>query len=586
MFAEILESMKYNEYPSFSELLGKMVIPYGSNPGVYNFALTPFYSDILSQLDDKDTEVIGLQIASQSGKTQLLICIALAWCIKYGTPVYFCVPTKKVAEDHFLNKILPIVNSTPLLSNLLIRDETTGKVSKKTQKGLSVRFNGGGSLIMDFAGARTFLQSYSTSLLVLDEYDKIEASRRKGSSDLMENALARISSFASKNKHVLIGSTPTYPNFGVSKLREQSTQYVYKYACPSCGVVHEPDFYNLHLKDHKKDALTEAELGSQLRSITNDALLYLQCPDCKDPLWEWQKDSTKSKGYWEEVPNSSGRRDWVSYHVSGLFGLRKWKNVYQSWIGACIEYKGKAGTDKYRAFNNEVLGIPYELRLAPSLKLADIKLGDYLKGEHKDIHSISTGIDVQTEQKIIYVTVVGFGEAGKYALIDWYSRTWTTEQELLETIRSIHNAKFGSLSNKYTYVDTGGSMGTVIMDICRKVSYHACIGVKGSPRVRDWTYRGASTPENYKPLFIHPHKTNQRLDELIQNGLSFPVDFDDMIFFTHLKNEIPTIQKSEVIYKKISDHAPNDYRDALRYALFGGIYSGLEVKKAKVSFGW
>lgn len=585
MFQEILEAINWKEYPSFQELLGKMVIPYGSNPGVYNFTLTPFYNDILFQLDNKDSEVISLQIASQSGKTQLLICIALAWCIKYGTPVYFCVPTKKVAEDHFLNKILPIVNSTPFLSDLLIRDETTGKVSRKTQKGLSVRFNGGGSLVMDFAGARTFLQSYSTSLLVLDEYDKIEASRRKGSSDLMENALARISSFASKNKHVLIGSTPTYPTCGISKVREQSTQHIYKYACPKCGVIHEPEFYNLHLKDHKKDSLTEIELGNQLRSISNDSQLYLQCPDCKENLWEWMKDSTKSKGFWEEVPNSSGRRDWVSYHVSGLFGLRKWKNVYQSWIGACIEYKGKAGTDKYRAFNNEVLGIPYEIRLAPSLKLSDLKLGNFLKGDSKDIHSIATGIDVQTEQKIIYVSVVGFIEAGNYQLLDWYPRPYTNIADLKEIVKAIHSTKYGTIQNRYTFLDTG-NQGVALMDLCKTVSYHSCIGVKGSSRIRDWAFRYPSTPDNYKPLFIHPHSTNQRLDELIRNGLEFPKDFDDLVFFTHIKNEIPTIQKGAVIYDTISNHAPNDYRDALRYAIFGGIHSGLEIKKAKVSFGW
>lgn len=585
MFSEILKSLEYKEYPSFSELLGKMVIPYGSNRGVYNFGLTPYYKEILEQLDRPEIEVISLEIAAQSGKTQLLVAIALAWAIRYSTPVYFAVPTKSVAEDHFLNKLMPIVNSTPFISELLIKDGTTGKVSRKTAKGLSVRLQGGGAVHFTFAGSRTFLQSYSTSLLILDEYDKIDVSRRKGSSDLLTNAQARTSSFAGKNKKVLIASTPTYSHFGIDGVRDISTQFTYKYACPNCGVAHSPDFYNLYFDGHGKNDLTEAELGLQLRAIKEDSQFCLVCPDCKSKIYEWQKLAISGSGYWEEIPNTQGRRDYLSYHVNGLFGLRKWRQIYQSWIAASVEYKAKKGTSAYRAFNNEVLGIPYEIRLAPSLKLSDLKLGNYLKGDNREVHSISTGIDVQTEQKLIYVSVVGFLGAGSYALIDWYNRPYNNEQELREIIKGIHHAKYGTVANKYTMVDTGGSIGSVIMDICKTVSLHNCIGIKGSPKIRDWSYRAASTSENYKPLLIHPHTTNQRLDELLASGLVFPGDFDDSVFFTHLRNEIPTMDKSNIIYKKISDHSPNDYRAALRYSLFGGIYYGLEINKPKLTLG-
>ena len=586
MFAEILKGLEYKDYPSFSELLEKMVIPYGSNRGVYNFGLTPYYKEILEQLDKPEIEVISLEIAAQSGKTQLLVAIALAWAIRYSTPVYFAVPTKSVAEDHFLNKLMPIVNSTPFISELLIRDETTGKVSRKTAKGLSVRFQGGGAVHFTFAGSRTFLQSYSTSLLILDEYDKIDVSRRKGSSDLLTNAQARTSSFAGKNKKVLISSTPTYSHIGIDGVRDISTKFTYKYACPSCGVAHSPDFYNLHFDEHAKNELTEHELGTQLREIKEDSPFCLVCPDCKSKVYEWMKPAINQAGYWEEVPNTQGRRDYLSYHVNGLFGLRKWRQIYQSWIAASIEYKSKKGTSSYRAFENEVLGVPYEIRLSPSLKLSDLKLGNYLRRDNREAHSIATGIDVQTEQRLIYVSVVGFLGAGSYALIDWYNRTYKDEQELREIIKGIHLAKYGQVQNKYTMVDTGGSIGTVIMDICKSISLHTCIGVKGSPKLRDWTYRAASTNENYKPLLVHPHTTNQRLDELLTSGLDFPRDFDDSEFFTHLKNEVPVIDRSSIIYKKISDHSPNDYRDSLRYALFGGIHYGLEINKPKVSFGW
>jgi phage terminase large subunit GpA-like protein len=586
MFADILKSLEYKEYPSYEELLQKIIVPYGANKGVYNFDKVPFYKEILAQLNKPNIELIALMIAAQSGKTQFLIIIALLWAIRNSTPVYFAVPTKGVADDHFLNKLMPIVNASPFLSDLLIKDVTTGKVSRKTQKALSVRFVGGGSVHMVFAGSRTFLQSYSTSLLILDEYDKIDVSRRKGSSDLLTNALARTSSFASKNKKVLIASTPTYSHKGIDAIRDISTKYIYKYVCPHCGTIHEPDFYNAYFDGHKKDNLTEIELGSQLREITTDSQFCLLCPDCKGKIYEWQKVDISNKGFWEEIPNSEGRNDFITYHVNGLFGFRQWKQIYQNWIGACIEYKGNKGNTSYRAFNNEVLGIPYEIRLSPMLKLADLKLGNYLPKDNRDCHSIATGIDVQTEQKLIYVSVVGFIGAGSYALIDWYSRGYDNEQQLREIIRSIHSAKYGELTNKYTMVDTGGSIGTVVMDICKSVSLHYCIGVKGYARVRDWAYRGVSTAENYKPLLIHPHSTNQRLDELLDSGLVFPANFDDMVYFTHLKNEIPIFEKAGIVYKKINDHAPNDYRDSLRYALFGGIFHGLEIKKAKVSFGW
>lgn len=586
MFAEILKSMEYKEYPSFSELLEKIIVPYGSNRGVYNFGLTPYYKEILEQLEKPEIELISLSIAAQSGKTQWLIVIALLWSIRNSTPVYFAVPTKGVADDHFLNKLMPIVNASPFLSDLLIKDETTGKVSRKTQKGLSVRFVGGGSVHFVFAGSMTFLQSYSTSLLILDEYDKIEASRRKGSSDLLTNALARTSSFGGKNKKVLIASTPTYSHKGIDGIRDIATKFVYKYACPHCGTIHEPEFYHLYFEGHSKENLTEIELGNQLRKINPDSQFCLVCPDCKGKIYEWQKVDISNKGFWEEIPNSEGRNDILSYHINGLFGLRKWRQIYQTWVGACIEYKGNKGNSSYRAFNNEVLGIPYEIRLSPTLKLADLKLGKYLPKENREAHSIATGIDVQTSQKLIYVSVVGFIGAGSYALIDWYSRGYDNEQHLKEIIKSIHSAKYGEVTNKYTFMDTGGSMGMVVMEICKAVSLHNCIGIKGSPRVRDWAYRGVSTPENYKPLLINPHSTNQRLDELLDSGLVFPSNFDDMVYFTHLKNEIPIYEKGLIVYKPIASHSPIDYRDSLRYSIFGGIHHGLETKKAKVSFGW
>lgn len=586
MFQEILDSLKYKEYPTFEELLEKIIVPYGANKGVYSFDKVPFYREILEQLTKPEIELVSLMIAAQSGKTQFLIIIALLWSIRNSTPVYFAVPTKAVADDHFLNKLMPIVNASPFLSDLLIKDVTTGKVSRKTQKELSVKFVGGGSVHMVFAGSRTFLQSYSTSLLILDEFDKIDVSRRKGSSDLLTNALARTSSFASKNKKVLIASTPTFAHKGIDAIRDVSTKFIYKYACPHCGTVHEPDFYNVYFDGHKKEGLTEIELGQQLREIKPDSQFCIICPDCQGKIYEWQKVDISNKGFWEEIPNTEGRNDFVSYHVNGLFGLRQWKQIYQTWIGASIEYKSNKGNTAYRAFNNEVLGLPYEVRLRPLLKLADLKLGNYLPKDNREVHSIATGIDVQTVQKIIYVSVVGFIGAGSYALLDWYTRTYNNEHELKDIIKSIHSAKYGSVSNKYTFVDTGGTIGTVVMDICKSVSLHNCIGVKGNAKLRDFAYRGISTPENYKPLHIHPHLTNQRLDELLDSGLVFPANFDDQIFFTHLKNEVPTIERNSIIYVPVNSHAPLDYRDALRYAIFGGIHYVLETKKANVKFGW
>lgn len=580
MFEHILKALEWREYPSWAEMVEKIVIANGPFPGLFDLSRTPWHKQMLEDLDNPDIKLISFVTGAQLAKTQNNINNGLIWTIKNNVPVYFIAPTKDVCANIFANTVVPIVENTQMFKDLLIKDPSTGRVSRKTYKGLSVRFYGGGSFSLVHASARLALQQKTTSLIIIDEYDKCLQYWPKTNSDMLTNADRRVSAFAGKNRKILIGSTPTYKGFGIEALREDSTKKIFRCKCPKCSEFFAPTFYNLYFENYPKDNLTELQIREQVKKLNSKSRLYLKCPHCSHEIESWAKPLIVSGAEWSDVDNSGSTTSRVSYASSGLFGFSAWWEVYLSWLEARLK------PEKYRGFKNEVMGEAFEERQLPHLKLTDLVRGNHIRGAEKDVLGIATGVDVQPKQKLIYFSVVGFRKQDEYSLIQWGHIPFKDYEDLEEIIKKLHYSNYNGFNNNYTFVDSGAD-ASAIVPICKRISYHNCLALKGNGKNKSDVYRYPSTLENYHPVLVHPHTTNKLLDEYIRNGsLLFPADFDDMTYFNHIKNEIEKIEKGKFIYDRISSSAEIDYRDSLRYSIHCGKYYQLGSKKNGWSFGW
>lgn len=569
LLSRLLDSVDYD----WQSVAKDIVIPSGPFPGNYDINKTPWFAEVFKKLDDPELFCISLMIPAQTGKTQFLICVALCWAIKNKLPVYFYVPTRTEAQEYFNNKIRPIVEKTKFLYDALMVDRS-GKESKSTYKGSSVRFANGGSLNVIGSRGNLAFQGKSSSLIILDELDAMLANATYKQASILDNAKQRLSSFAGKNRKLLISSTPTFEDRGISVVRQESQQYNFHCVCPLCSASFAPDFSQLFAKDfaetHKID---QDERKLQLGRITPRSEFYLKCPSCEKKIPEYYKQRLAEEGTYKETINPNGAYNYQSYHVGGLLGFRSWGEIYTTWLKA-------DDVHRRRNFKNEVLGLPYSTNIKQLLKISDIKKSEYIRGHVDSGWTIVTGWDIQTEQKIAYGAAIGIKNETEMVLIDWFREKFQNYSNLTEIIKLRHGKIYGTTKNKLTLIDSGKDTQQ-IYSLCSEIDFHNIIPIKGIDSGSD--RRGTATPEKNSPLLINRFASNVQLEDYLREGkMLFPKDFSDMEFFSHVSNGVLTLVRGKEVYKKANENKPNDYRDALRYALSGAKYENVWKVNGKI----
>lgn len=585
-FSKLSEYLTWEELGTWISEIEKVIVPFGSNSGPYDLMYTPYFKKMIDDLHNESIEVVSLMIPAQIGKTLLLLIIGIIWAIRYGVPVYYFMPSMSTCDEIMNSKVLPLIHANKHILEQIEHDGT-GNLARGRIKKHIVNFKNGGSFNVLTVGSRQGLKGKTTSLVILDEYAELVQSSPKSLGDVLERSYGRISQYTGYNRKVLVASTPTFENINIDHVRNMSKQFRYYHTCSNCNSQSEIKFEDIRIDGFTK---SEGNIIDQRRAVESGCPIFYTCPTCGQKYFEYEKRDMLTRCNWIEIDNPNYDARYVNYSLQGVYGHRTWKEIYLQYLGT------KDNIAKLKAFKNEVLSEPWVNFKKQTLKIDDLKRNQVPRGKIGNAKAIATGIDIQTTKHEIYYSIIGITDSQNIALIDWGFKAYSTFDELKILISELHTEVYEGMQNSFTFVDSG-SKGSIVTRICWEISKKDCVAVKGDStsnearKIYSLVFRNkshdSSRLETYTPLLIHPHKTNDELDTYISEGyLTIPVDFDDPFYFEHIASEVPVLKNGKTEYSVISNRQ-NDYRDALRYAIFGSIYNklGQKPKKNLILFG-
>lgn len=340
--------------------------PYAGN---YGWKYHPWVKGIL---DSKATFNVTLKSA-QGGFTEIAINRAL-WHIDINKrDVLYVLPTATNAGDFSKARFGGALHNSPYLKSLFTSTNSIG-LKQAGATNLYIRGSRGDSN----------LKSVPASVLMLDEFDEFDQRA-------VYLALERLS--GQPDKEIWFISTPTIPNYGVSKEYLMTTQEHYTFKCPLCS---------------RHTELMFPECLEMFGETINDRDVhksYLKCKECQGKLPHETKFEWLANGTWKST-YENGDPDRRGYYMNQL---------YSSTVSPAeltVAYLRGLG-DEFAAqeWNNSKLGLPF---VGESSQLNDTQIDaavrDYSTNDARPI--------VGGSRKI---RTLGYdqGKTGYYVVIEW-----------------------------------------------------------------------------------------------------------------------------------------------------------------------
>jgi len=341
-------------------------------PGKYGWKYHPWVREIL---DSKATFNVTLKSA-QGGFTEVAINRAL-WTIDIRKrDVLYVLPTATNASDFSKARFGGALVNSPYLKSIFTSTNSIG-LKQAGSTNLYIRGSRGDSN----------LKSIPASVLILDEFDEFDQRA-------VSLALERLS--GQPEKEVWFISTPTIPNYGVSKEYPLTTQEIFTFKCPRCS---------------KHTYLIFPDCLEMCGEHINDPDVhrsYIKCRECKgklphDTKWQWL-----AKGLWEATYNN-GDPDRRGYSMNQL---------YSSTVSPAemtVAYM-RGLTDEYAAqeFNNSKLGLPY---LGESAQLNDDLIDQAIA---KSTHSRDGERPRAGARDRLITMGIDQGKIGYFVIVEWF----------------------------------------------------------------------------------------------------------------------------------------------------------------------
>ena len=445
--------------------------------GQWRTSRTPYVREVLREMSPSSpTRRVVLMWGAQLGKTESILN-----CIGYGIhhrpgPIMMVQPTVDVAMNVSKERIVPLVQNTPALSERVL--ENRSRDGNNTI--LTKRFFGG---FLKIAGANSAAGLRSTPIrdLYPDEVDAYPLDV-DGEGDPLELARKRQTNFA-RGKELTTG-TPTIKGFSVIE-REylRGDQRKYLVPCPHCG---SEDWLRWGNIDYRSDDPTTASL---------------LCTSCGALTEERHKREMLERGRW--VPTAPGDGITKSYHLSSLYSPLGWL----SWVQLVREWQdAKKDPSKLKVFVNTRLAETWEER-AESVEPDVIfsRKEAYASEVPAGVGVLVAAVDVQAD-RLEYV-IKGFGAGEESWLIAWneipfiappdakdrgrYDAWLELDRELLESWDHESGKK---LRVECVAVDSGFKSDDVYR-FCKARAHRRVFAVKGGS-------------ETGKPLVGRPSKNN------------------------------------------------------------------------------
>lgn len=458
-----------------------------AEPGLIDFARTPYQYGIMEAWDDPEVEVISMMVAAQMAKTTVILAaLGKTYTVAgEGAPVLVLMPTIDNCQMLSRERIQPMIDHSPDMK----RAEVKGRKGEVSSTNLQKRSRNGTVINLVGSNAPAGLASRSIKVLLADEVDRFAVSAGHEGNPLAL-AMRRLNTFKGNGAKAIITSTPTLR--GISEIERywnMGDQRIFLCKCPHCEHEHELVFDNLEW-----DGRDEHGHGGDYETAR------YPCPDCGTCWSEADRLQAITEGHWEIT------RPWIKGHASfrstALISpwVGNWKNAAKEFI----ESRGDPALE--RVFVNTFLGETYS---SDDLNIDEEELIKRMEGFGLDlipeeVLAITGGADIQRDR--IELTTIGHSETQSYILAHEIihgdtsgTRVWSDFEEALS--RKFQHALGNEIGYDAVAVDSGYLTQTV-MGFAEKNSWRGVVAVKGVSGERPQWEQSKGQQQKGKILFL------------------------------------------------------------------------------------
>lgn len=462
-----------------------------SEPGRWRTSRTPYLKEIMDCLSTQSpVQRVVVMAGAQVGKTECGNNWIGYVISRAPAPMLMVQPTIQMAQRVSQQRIMPMIESTPVLREKIRTAKTGDMVNSKFTKEFD-----GGILMMSGANSSSGLRSMPIRYVFLDEVDEYPGDL-EGQGDPVALAEKRTDTFS--RRKILLTSTPTIS--GLSRIEKEflvSDQRKFFIPCPACGHM---DFlqwtpggrsgregHHHHIVFDKHDLSTVA----------------MACSSCGERIPEGYKPSMFEAGEWRPTAKGDGKT--VGFHLPALYSPLGWK----SWR-TCVEDFLRAKDDPFllKAWVNTTLGEAFEEK-GQSVDAGSLRA----RAEHYNeevpagVGALTAAVDVQSDR--LEVVVKGYGDGEESWLVDFsqiYGDPATLHpwEELDRFIARKFKHESGHMMGiSSTTVDSGGHHTEQVYRYCKARFSRRVFAIKGSSTSgRPLVERPSSNNRYRVPLFM------------------------------------------------------------------------------------
>lgn len=372
---------------------------------------SPWVKELMEVFADNRVETIVIRCATQSSKTQTLICL-LCWVISEDpAPTLWVANAKDDLKQTVRDRIEPTFENCKPVAEQMIGSG----VMEYEFSTMSLYFAGGGS--------KGKVKSKPIRWLFLDEVEEIPEAN-------VHQALERTT--AQWNKRRVLISTPNMKTGLMQQFFDRGDQRTPAFKCPKC------ETYHLFKFEHWRWDTTEAtKPGGKWNFDALAETIRWECPACGHRVYEndYNKRKMAREAKFirqnESAPTQIVSITWPKFVAPWV----KWRDVVEKFIYA--RTAARAGNvEPMKSFVNDDLGQPWddELGVIEDFDFLEARKQDYAFGEvWPEEHTRFMAADRQEAGGEHYWYVIrAFSQFGKSRLVMFGRAASTLE---LETIR-------------------------------------------------------------------------------------------------------------------------------------------------------
>lgn len=437
----------------------------GPEPGPWRTARTPYLREPMDVATDKKTEKVVMMMASQLGKSELLLNIMGYFADQEPAPQLMLQPTVEAAEAFSKERIDPTFRASEGLKDKLETGTGGRGSSRKSANTIRMKHYAGGYIALVGSNSAAGLSSRPIRVLLADEVDRYEGTKE---GDPLKLAIQRTTNF--HNKKICLVSTPTVA--GRSSIEEHfkaTDMRYYHVPCQHCGAY---QVFKWGQVKWDKDAEGVVDLETA----------RYECEHCGDVMrGSGRIDSDILLGGKWVAMNPSAKA--AGFHLSSLYS--PWVEL-SSLVDEFTAATSRRDKEGLMEFVNLKLGEPWEEKTSDDIDPMHLhtKRREYYDAELPDgVLLLTAGVDVQ--DTYLAVEVVGWGKDKESWGIEYkhfmgdpgQSALWRQLDNYLQ--RAFTFADGGQLGVSAACIDSGGHYTQEVYEFCKPLETRRVFAIRG-----------------------------------------------------------------------------------------------------------